>query len=130
MERGETSTEVSPSSKKQLRWQLLVLALLICDTAAGLASRLAGSLALAASAVLCAVAQVTSFDRLDMFHSFILHLEIYGISLAQPTSCVNHIFYTKWQISFCLVRADAGSARKAAWQGAQETDCSKKKVIA
>ena len=69
MERGETSTEVSPSSKKQLRWQLLVLALLICDAAAGLASRLAGSLALAASAILCAFAKVLGFNGLDVFHS-------------------------------------------------------------
>ena len=44
------------------------LALLIGNTAAGLASRLAGSLALAASAVLCAVAKVTSLDGLDMLH--------------------------------------------------------------
>ena len=45
-------------------------ALLICDTAAGLAGGLAGSLAFAAAAVLGAVAQVTGFDGLDMFHSF------------------------------------------------------------
>ena len=44
---------------------LLVLALLICDTAAGLASRLAGSLALAATAVLCAFAQVLGIQSLD-----------------------------------------------------------------
>ena len=47
---------------------LLVLALLIGDAAAGLASRLARGLALAATAVLCAIAKVASFDRLDMFH--------------------------------------------------------------
>ncbi len=47
----------------------LALALLICNTAAGLASRLAGSLALAASAVLCALAKVLSFNGLDVFHS-------------------------------------------------------------
>ena len=44
------------------------LALLIGNTAAGLASGLARSLALAAAAVLCALAQIAGFNRLDMFH--------------------------------------------------------------
>ena len=44
------------------------LALLISDAAAGLASGLARSLALAATAVLCAVARIASFDSFDMFH--------------------------------------------------------------
>ena len=48
---------------------LCVLALLICNTAAGLASRLAGSLALAASALFCALAKVTGLDSLDMLHN-------------------------------------------------------------
>ena len=47
---------------------LLVLALLICDTAARLASRLAGSLAFAAAAVLGALAQIAGLDGLDMLH--------------------------------------------------------------
>ena len=46
-----------------------VLALLVSDTAAGLASRLARGLAFAATAVLCAFAKVTSFNGLDMFHN-------------------------------------------------------------
>ena len=46
---------------------LLAFALLICNTAAGLASRLAGGLALAASAVLCA--KVLCLDSLDMLHN-------------------------------------------------------------
>jgi len=54
----------------QLLAFLGALALLICNAAAGLASRLAGGLALAAAAVLSAVAQVASFDGLDMFHDF------------------------------------------------------------
>ena len=49
---------------------LLVFALLVSNAAAGLASRLAGGLALAATAVLCAVTQIASFDGLDMFHNF------------------------------------------------------------
>ena len=48
---------------------LCVLALLVSDTAAGLASRLARGLAFAATAVLCAFTKVTSFDGLDMFHN-------------------------------------------------------------
>ena len=47
---------------------LLALALLICNAAAGLASRLAGSLAFAASAVLCALAKVLCLNSLDMLH--------------------------------------------------------------
>ena len=46
-----------------------VLALLVSDTAAGLASRLARGLALAATAVLCALAQVASFNGLNMLHN-------------------------------------------------------------
>ena len=52
---------------------LLALALLVSNAAAGLASRLAGSLALAASAVLCALAQIASLDGLDVFHDGNLH---------------------------------------------------------
>ena len=48
--------------------KLLVLALLVCDTAAGLASGLARGLALAAAAVLCAFAQIAGFDGLNMLH--------------------------------------------------------------
>ena len=58
----------------QLLAFLGALALLICNTAAGLASGLAGSLALAAAAILSALAQVTGFDRLDVFHE--IHLII------------------------------------------------------
>ncbi len=48
---------------------VFILALLICNTAGGLASRLAGSLALTASARLYALRKVTCFNRLDSFHS-------------------------------------------------------------
>ena len=54
---------------------LVVLALLIGDAAAGLASGLARSLALTATAVLCALAQITGLDRLNMFHSSNLQKE-------------------------------------------------------
>ena len=46
----------------------LLLAGLIGNTAAGLAGRLAGSLALAAAAVLGALAKVTSLDGIDVLH--------------------------------------------------------------
>ena len=49
------------------------LALLVSNTAAGLASRLAGSLALAAAAVLSALAQVAGLDGLNVFHDSNLH---------------------------------------------------------
>ena len=54
--------------------QLLALlgafALLIGNATAGFAGRLARSLALAATAVFRAVAQITGFDRLNVFHKF------------------------------------------------------------
>ena len=53
--------------------QLLILALLICDTAAGLACRLAGSLAFAATAILRALTQIAGLDGLDMLHNSNLH---------------------------------------------------------
>ena len=54
----------------QLLARLRALALLVGNAAAGLAGRLAGSLALAAAAVFGAVAQVAGFKRLDMLHDF------------------------------------------------------------
>ena len=50
--------------------QLLAFALLVGNTAAGLAGRLAGSLALAAATILSAIAQIASFNGLDVFHNF------------------------------------------------------------
>ena len=47
---------------------LLALALLICNAAAGLACGLAGSLALAAAALLCAFAKIAGLNRLDVTH--------------------------------------------------------------
>ena len=53
---------------------LFVLAALICNAAAGLACRLAGSLAFAASAVLSAAAEVSGAESVDVlsFHNSIL----------------------------------------------------------
>ena len=61
--------EQAAFSMLQLFACLVALALLVCNTAAGLASRLAGSLALAASAVLSALAKVLSFNSLDVLHN-------------------------------------------------------------
>ena len=61
----------------QLLAFLGALALLVCDTAAGLAGRLAGSLAFAATAVLSAVTQVAGLNGLDMFHSKNLHKKMF-----------------------------------------------------
>jgi hypothetical protein len=47
---------------------VLVLALLVGNTAAGLAGRLAGGLALAAAAVLGAGAQIAGLNGLNSFH--------------------------------------------------------------
>ena len=58
----------------QLLAFLGALALLVCDTAAGLAGRLAGSLAFAATAVYCAVAQITGLKGLDVLHNSNLHI--------------------------------------------------------
>ena len=57
----------------QLLAFLGALALLICDTAAGFAGRLAGSLAFAATAILRTVTQIAGLDRLNMFHNSYLH---------------------------------------------------------
>ena len=50
----------------------LVLALLVSDATAGLASGLARGLALTAATVLCALTKVASLDSLNMLHYKIL----------------------------------------------------------
>ena len=78
----------------QLLALLGALALLVCNTAAGLASRLAGGLALAAAAVLSAVAQVTGLDRSDMFHKFHLPFQIFCIQFSTfHFSCQSYFSY-------------------------------------
>ena len=56
-------------------------ALLVCNAAARLASGLARGLALAATAVLCALAQVTSLNGFDMLHDEYLQNIIYRLIL-------------------------------------------------
>ena len=55
---------------------VLVLALLVGNTAGGLASRLAGGLALAAATVLDGLCNILSFDSIDSLHCIILRLLI------------------------------------------------------
>ena len=62
---------MSKAAKRRLFAFLFVFALLVSDAAAGLASRLAGGLAFAASAVLGAFAEVTSIEGLDMLHNIL-----------------------------------------------------------
>ena len=50
----------------------LAFALLVCDTAAGLACGLAGSLAFAAAAVLSGLAKILSSESLDVLHEYVL----------------------------------------------------------
>ena len=72
---------------------VFILALLICNTARGLASRLAGSLALAASACLHTLRKVTCFNRLDSFHSrnlLIKHIWYY----------ITYFFVCQWFLLF------------------------------
>ena len=52
-------------------FRLLALALLICNTAAGLASRLARGLAFAAAAVLRACAKVAGLKSLNVLHGIL-----------------------------------------------------------
>ena len=52
----------------KLKLLFVVFALLVCNTAGGLASGLAGGLAFAAAAGLSALVQVTSFDGLNSAH--------------------------------------------------------------
>ena len=65
----DKNAALSAAFTQQLFAVLCAFALLVSDTAAGLASGLARSLALTASALFCALAQIASLDGLDMFHN-------------------------------------------------------------
>jgi len=52
----------------KIKLLVLILALLICNAARGLASRLAGGLALAAATVLSGLCNILSFDSVDSLH--------------------------------------------------------------
>ena len=65
----DKNAALSAAFTQQLFAVLCAFALLVSDTAAGLASGLARSLALTAAALLGALTQIASLDGLDMFHN-------------------------------------------------------------
>jgi hypothetical protein len=71
----------------KLKLLFVVFALLVCNTAGGLASGLAGGLAFAAAAGLSALVQVTSFNGLDSAHENYLAFRyvMYAIKLVYAT---------------------------------------------
>ena len=78
----------------QLLAFLSALALLVCDTAAGLAGGLAGGLALAAATVLGAVAQIAGLNGLDMFHNFTFYINFkYFYFITMQFVCQSHFSY-------------------------------------
>ena len=62
-------------STTPIRILLVILALLVCNTAGGLARRLAGGLALAASAGLGGLCNILGFYSLDSFHCSFLRIK-------------------------------------------------------
>ena len=67
--------------------QLLILAGLVGNAAAGLAGRLAGSLAFAATAILRAITQIAGLDGLNMFHGYNLHKNVLFNVITFPGQC-------------------------------------------
>ena len=60
---------------------VLILALLICNAARGLASRLAGGLALATATVLNGLCNILSFDSIDSLHYSNPPSKVYRLTL-------------------------------------------------
>ena len=100
--------------------QLLVLALLIGDTAAGLASGLAGSLAFAATAILRALTQIAGLDGLNVFHDSNLHKKCsYSCyHILPPKSTRQKRFGVKFfdtiRLGFCLAAREIRRGRRLA----------------
>jgi hypothetical protein len=94
--------------------QLLVLALLIGDTAAGLASGLAGSLAFAATAILRALTQIAGLDGLNVFHDSNLHKKCSHscYHILPPKSTRQKRFGVKFFITLVWDRRDLRLARR------------------
>ena len=90
------------------------LALLVRDTAAGLASRLAGSLALAAATLLCALAQVAGLNGLDMLHDGITSVKNTVCIIAQIGPFVNMFDKKTYRQEFCRPTSKASTAADAA----------------
>ena len=67
-----------------------LFALLVCNAAAGFAGRLAGSLALAAAAVLCALAKVAGLDGIYVFHLCCLQIALFFYIITHAAALVNY----------------------------------------
>ncbi len=85
---------------KKLLVILCVFALLICDTAACLTSRLAGCLAFAAAAVLCALAEILCFKCLNTLHGFILLIKFIQAIITYNCRQVNYYLRNSF---FCYI---------------------------
>ena len=77
----------------QLLALVVVLALLVSDTAACFASGLARCLTLTATAVLCAFAEIASLNGLNMFHDRNLH-QIFVKILSRFLPKVNTYYFS------------------------------------
>ena len=101
-EGGKTEQFSSPYSfQMKLLAFLCVFALLVSDSAAGLASGLARGLALATATVLCTVAKVTSIQCLDVFHYRVLRSDFYQM-LVYHILFSKSIFFDKYSYRFLL----------------------------
>ena len=65
----------------KIKLLVLTLALLICNAARGLASRLAGGLALAAATVLNGLCNILSFNSIDSLHFVNPPFTVYRLTL-------------------------------------------------
>ena len=72
-----------------------ILASLICNSAAGLASALAGRLAFATSAILCAFSHIAGIQCLNVLHDLLLSFKSKSLQLQLPKQLNNiiHHFY-------------------------------------
>ena len=98
------------------------LALLVRDTAAGLASRLAGSLALAAATLLCALAQVAGLNGLDMLHDGITSIKNTVCIIAQTGLFVNMFGEKTYFCAFCRAFCRPTSKASTAADAAEDKD--------
>ncbi len=90
--------------ENQIQLLALILTLLICNAARGLASRLAGGLALAATAVLYGFCNILSFDSVNSFHFMILRLSfrLTIVIISQGKINVNSLFIILFGPNFYL----------------------------
>ncbi len=105
---------------------LVAFALLVSDAARGLASRLAGGLAFAAAAVLCAFAKVTSFDGFDMFHNK-YPPNFYSINYTTNIQASQHFISKNLLFGFILAVLCASWHMAVLWAGVFAADADNKR---